>query len=250
MEVNFSSPFSSQIFSDSVIAQYCSRLVSPEVLRKLYADEIRWHYSVHYYAETTGEEILENFLSLISEDRIRTIMHMQMRDEIQHVELFRNSLASIGIDDRATYYGQAMRDFVINLPTLSEKVFAFQIVIESISAAFCEWRKLFLDVPGLRDVDHQVLQDEKRHLKMGHCLLEACDSEEWQIVLTPQKQRTIIRTINEICRTTINDHLVDALAPPDIKPMITLKKTHLDSFVAKHLLAETSKVRTYLRKSK
>ena len=214
-------------------------MLSQETLERLKRDEIIWHYSVHSFTENIGQEVLENILSLIPHDGERRIVGAQIRDELRHVEYFKKLLDKFGRDDRANFFADSVKSVVLGLQTLSEKVFAFQIIIESISAAFCAWRRDFLNVPEFRDVDQIVLFDEARHLKMGHSLLKTCNPEEWSIALTSERRKNILKQINSICRETLRNQLVETLIPQSLRSAIDVRVTHLDSYITRKLIAET-----------
>ena len=82
---------------------------------------------------------------------------------------------------------------------MAEKVFAFQILTESVSAAYCEWRLAAFPESEFTGADSAVAFDEKRHLSMGRSMLAICDKDEASTLLTTERKRALVREINAIC---------------------------------------------------
>jgi hypothetical protein len=162
-----------------------------------------WSFSQHYHAESRGEEVIENLLSLATKPVQRKMLSAQLIDEQKHVRLFSDVVNKIGRIDTATEFADGYVHLVTTQTSLAEKVFCFQILTETVSAAFCSWRlgmRLDSTFLNFADVDREVLADEQRHLGMGRCLLSICDLDELESSLTPQRKLNLVRAMAEICK--------------------------------------------------
>jgi hypothetical protein len=158
-----------------------------------------WSFSQHFHAESRGEEVIENLLSLATKPVQRKMLSAQLIDEQKHVRLFSDVVNKIGRIDTATEFADGYVQLVTKQKSLAEKIFCFQILTETVSAAFCTWRLGLGDGSEFRDVDREVLADEQRHLGMGRCLLSICDVDELEAILTPQRKLNLVREMANIC---------------------------------------------------
>lgn len=224
-------------FKSSVIKEYTdNKNMNGQYINKLLMEEMRWHYSVQYFAELNGEEVLENIKSNINSMREKTILNSQIKDEAKHVIMFKELIEKIGIDSRANRFANAYKKLVLEQSTASEKVFIFQILTEATSSAYCEWRNLAYDFLETKSLDKAVLADEYRHLKMGHSILKACDRDELIGTLTINRRKQLVKEMNLICKNTIQKDMVNALIP-DIESQ-NFKVTILDKFIIKSIINE------------
>lgn len=159
----------------------------------------RWHYSNHYFAELRGEEVLEDILALVEGPAARAILTSQLKDEVEHCKIYKRIVDKIGLNGDSAGYSYAYSTFVKSKKTLPEKVFAFQILTEAVSSGYCAWRLNRFSDPLLNNADEIVLKDERRHLKMGHSIIKACDPEAVSIHLNISRVRELQREMNQIC---------------------------------------------------
>jgi ribonucleotide reductase beta subunit family protein with ferritin-like domain len=195
-----------------------------------------WHFSNHYYSETRGEEVLEDILALVHTPHLRAMIQTQLKDEVRHVQLYRSVVDRIGLNSSAQDYGDDYAKLVKSQKTLSEKVFTFQILTEAVSSGYCQWRLAHTSDPQSRAVDSIVLQDEFRHLKMGHSVLKACDPDELESVLTQERRRQLQREMNKICLKSTGS------APSESKLQSTLNRT-----IANSVFGEMNTIHSYLK---
>jgi len=167
-------------------------------------DLLRWSYSQHFHAESRGEEVIEDLLTLCTRPTQRKMLSAQVKDEQRHVALYRSITDRVGLDTTADGFARGYVDLVKRQSTLSEKIFCFQILTETVSAAFCEWRLSQPQDLPFRVLDLEVLADEQRHLKMGHCLLSICERDELEGSLDPERRRILLHSMATICNTTLN----------------------------------------------
>jgi rubrerythrin len=200
------------------LAQYKSLLtfgiiesLPSENAKNIFEAEIRWHYSQHYFAECRGEEIIEDLAKLTYGRKQRNLLHSQLVDEKRHVKLFSNLIGQIGLDERANRFSDGYSSVVKAQNTLAEKVFAFQILTEAVSAAYCAWRLTAMSEIGFPTIDQEVLEDESRHLGMGRSMLEICDPDESTSVLSTTRKRQLVKEINAICYEATNIDMQKAL---------------------------------------
>jgi hypothetical protein len=200
--------------------------------------EYRWHISQHYFAECKGEEIIEDLAKLTYGKRERTLLKTQLTDERRHVSLFKSVVEKIGLDDRAQRFANGYAALVKSQSTLAEKVFTFQILTESISSAYCEWRIGAFPQSSFVAIDLEVGRDEVRHLAMGRSMLNICDPDEQIAALTRDRKRNLIRSLNSICVETIHTDFVSFVF--DEQPHFTLPKdTSLSALVSRTLYKES-----------
>jgi len=173
--------------------------------------EVRWHYSQHFLAECRGEEIIEDLVAVTYGRKQRNLLYAQLKDEIQHVRLFSAIVSKIGLDPRANRFADGYAAVVRAQRSLTEKIFAFQILTEAVSAAYCEWRLSALGEFGYSSADREVLADETRHLGMGRSMLMICDEDETAAILTVERKRQLIRMINSICYSASNIDMPNAV---------------------------------------
>lgn len=202
---------------------------------------LQWSYSQHYFAEARGEEVIEHLLTLCHKPVQRKILHAQILDEQKHVHLFRSIVDRIGLDETANEFADGYVRLIKASPSLSEKIYCFQLLTEAVSAAFCQWRLNLVTEPSLLAIDREVLADETRHLGMGHCLLTICDPDEFSESLNQNRRRDLLREMNTICGKsfikTIDD--LQSLSAED-----TLVRKSLFWQVSKSMLIESQKLST------
>ena len=219
--------------------------ISEERASSLRTDEIRWHYSQHFLAEKNGENVIEDMLLLATNEKQRSILHSQLRDEKMHAALFARQIDRIGLDERANRYADGYEFLVKEQKTFSEKVFVFQILTEAISAGYCDWRIDHISDSKLNELDQYVAADERRHLKMGKALLEMCESEEIEKVLTRKKQTDLIRAMNDLCGRTVRVDMFSKLLDGDEIDQSNFKTEHtsLDRYVSRAVIQEHRKLK-------
>jgi hypothetical protein len=157
--------------------------------------EARWNYSQHYFAELRGEEVLEHIRVVANGKRARAILDAQIADEKNHAEIYRGISSRLGLASEAVGYSEAYSQYVMNLRTLPEKVFAFQVLTESTAHAYISWRLAAVRDRELNAVDRAVLADEARHLDMASALLRICQPDEIEEYLTPQTRAKLTRDV-------------------------------------------------------
>jgi hypothetical protein len=162
-----------------------------------------WSYSQHFHAEARGEEVIEHLLSLCTKATQRNMLGAQLLDERKHVQLFRTVTDKVGLDHSADSFSKGYVKLVQSQKSLSEKIFCFQILTESVSAAFCRWRLTQHQEPVFKNIDLEVLHDEERHMSMGHCLLSICDQDEKTSILTAERRKTLVRDMASICNNSL-----------------------------------------------
>ncbi len=226
------------LLEKSLLTQFLEPEASPKRIAGLIDHEVRWHYSQHLAAECKGEEIIEDMLSLANDKRKRALLNAQLQDEKRHVDLFQAEVDRIGYDDRATTYANGYSDLVLSLNSLAEKAFVFQILTESISAAYCAWRLTAITDRALNALDHEVELDERRHLLMGKTLMTICDPDEVASCLTSTKKKSLIRKMNNICiQANRKDFSYSILGDLGILA-VELGPTELDSLIARAVISE------------
>ena len=200
--------------------------------------EFRWHISQHYFAECKGEEIIEDLAKLTYGKRERTLLKAQLTDERRHISLFKSVVDKIGLDERAQRFADGYATLVKSQTTLAEKVFTFQILTESVSSAYCEWRTRAFPQSSFVAIDLEVGRDEVRHLAMGRSILSICDPDEQSAALTKDRKRCLIRAINSICLEAIHTDFASFVF--EDLPHITLQKTNsLSALVSRTLYKES-----------
>ena len=227
------------LLKKSLLSQFLEPEASPQRIASLVDHEVRWHYSQHLAAERKGEEVIEDMLKLASDKKKRALLNAQLQDEKRHVDLFQAEINRIGYDDRATTYAEGYSALVLSLNSLSEKAFVFQILTESISAAYCAWRLTAITDKTLNALDHEVELDERRHLVMGKTLMSICDPDEVDSCLTSEKKKSLIRKMNEICmQANRKDFSSSILGDLGISGA-EVGPTELDSLIARAVISET-----------
>jgi hypothetical protein len=183
------------------------------------ASFVQWSYNQHFFAEQAGEQVIEHMLSLIPNGPGRNILDTQLRDELKHTALYRKILDRIGRDERANEFSQRYVKLIFDQSSLPEKIFCFQILTEAVSAGLCDWRLLNIKDPYFLAVDNEVKLDEIRHLKMGKCLLDICDRDQTLEQLTGSRQHELLKSMNEICRSTFGSYGNDESTSPLMQDM-------------------------------
>jgi hypothetical protein len=219
--------------------------LSAEISACILSTESRWHYSQHFFAESKGEEVIEDLLRISSGPKQKALLGAQLKDEKVHTELFKQLTNQIGLDSRATGYADGYSQLVLSQNSLSEKVFVFQIMTEAASAAYCEWRMLAFSDSESTNVDNRVRNDEIRHLDMGHTMLKICDRDEIKKSLTRERRAALIREMNEICLNVAKRGLLQAAAEDSGSEAI-MKSTLLDRMVSRSILTHARKVEDLL----
>lgn len=224
----------------SLSVEMFGKSTSNSQVKRLLQTETRWHYSTQYLSELRGEEILENILSYAHGPASRAMLQTQLKDELLHTRMFKQIINALGLDARASRYADGYVDLVMSQSTLSEKVFVFQILTEAVSSGYCEWRKAAFAHPELNIVDHFVFNDEVRHLKMGHSLLQSCDPDEISGVLTRPRMKQLFRSMNSICKVGIKDDLPAALLQDAgvLPTQKAIKTSRLDQLISRSVMRE------------
>ncbi len=202
-------------------------------------DEARWHYSVHFHAESKGEEVIENLLALAGAKKQRALLGAQLHDEAEHTSLFKQITDKIGLDTRASLYANSYSELVMSQKSLAEKVFVFQIITEAASAAYCEWRLEAMQESPFACHDIAVRDDEKRHLLMGHSMLRICDPDEIQEKLPRARRIELLKAMNQVCRSVGHHEIHSALIGGE--PRIA-KPSTLDKMITRSVLLESRAV--------
>lgn len=232
--------------TSTVLDQYLKPTLF-SISKELRRSEASWHYSVHYLTECVGEELIENMQTLVTKKSHKKTLDYQLRDEIKHVRAFKGVVDTIGLNPLAGGYAEGVRKMVLAQESLSEKIFVFQILVEAVSAAYCDWRKQVYIEPLLQSVDEVVFKDEERHLKMGHSILSTCDRNEWDTKLTPERRKKLIHEINSICMTSIREQMPMGIVPEDLQGQLNIRSTSLDRTVIRSIISEVAKITPPLR---
>lgn len=219
------------------LTDYVIRDSSDPKRDQLLQSEFRWHISQHYFAECKGEEIIEDLAKLTHGKRERTLLKAQLTDEMRHVSLFKSVVDKIGLDERAQRFADGYAALVKSQRTLAEKVFTFQILTESVSSAYCEWRLRAFPESSFMKIDLEVGRDEVRHLAMGRSILNICDPDEQSAALTRERKRYLIRSINSICLETIHTDFA-AFVFEDFANFMLPKANSLNTHVSRILHKE------------
>lgn len=228
------------IYSKLILSGGPFKSLGEKDLKQLHVNEVRWHYSQHYLAERRGEEVIESMLQSTTTKKQRALLQSQLKDEKTHSNLFKEKIDQIGLDNRASRFADGYANLVNRQKSFPEKVFVFQILTEAVSAAYCQWRIDHVLNMNLNEVDYLVRNDEIRHLVMGKTLLSLCGEEEIKIFLPPQRQKTLIREMNELCEQTVRHDMYQTLGGEFLpKSSIGIASTNsLDRAVAHSVLSE------------
>lgn len=207
--------------------------------REYLHNELQWHYSTHYLAECRGEEVLEDIRQLVHGNAARNLIDAQTKDESVHVELFEAELSKIGLNDDARTYSDGYSRLVLEQKTLAEKIYSFQIMTEAVSSAYCAWRLNAVSDPSLSHADRVVFEDEQRHLLMGKKMLDLCDPEELEHVLTPARRKELFREMSQICKRSMKDELVSSIVRPEHRDLMKTTFSTLDRMVVRCMMANS-----------
>jgi hypothetical protein len=230
-------------FGESLSAQSLNIIPSAEVQDSLLKSELAFLYSTQFFAEDNGEVALEHMRERTYQPtKQNKILDMQIKDELVHVDLLKKVIDQIGLDETSTGFAKGYTEILYSAPSLSEKVFIFQIMTEAVSASYLNWRLHKIENKLANDVDQEIFSDELRHIKMGKSLLEMCDKDELKNILTPTRRRELIRVMSRMCSNHFLNGIQSILKDHGLIGEFKHKMTDLDKMVAKTLLHETNAV--------
>ncbi len=212
--------------------------------KALLYSEMRWHISQHFFAEQAGEPILEHLLATAFDRKAKSILTAQLKDEKRHEKLFGELVAKYGIDERAKIFANGYKNLVFAQTEFAGKVFAFQILTEAVSSAYCAWRLKNFSCVSMNAADSEIFYDEEKHLGMGHSILDICDLKNLSEGLTAQSIKNLVVAMNTICFDAINSGVDFIISDFDLerKACEKTRTSTLDLRVAKKVLFETSKL--------
>jgi hypothetical protein len=196
-------------------------------LTKVRNEEVRWHYSMHYFVEKAGEEIIESIKQSCDTKRVHSILNSQLMDEVKHVSLLDKVINKIGLDDRTKIFTDKYLELLNREGKFSSKVFIFNILTEALSLTYCDWRIKNIKSTMLNSVDYEIYLDEEKHILMGESLLKKCDKDQVEEELSPLRRKKLIKELNSLCHTYSKNLMLRT---------IVNKETNLKSEMDKSLL--------------
>lgn len=199
--------------NESVVLLSIDRPISTDLSIRLREAELRWHYSQHYYAEDFGEELLEEMITLAPTHKLKNLLEIQLRDEMNHARLYRDIADTLGLDDRAKQFGQDYSSLVKSQKTFCEKVFVFQMLTEAVAFGYVSWRLNAVTEARCNSADQIVFQDEGRHLKMAQPLLKATSPEELLVTLPAARRKALVREMIDISKRSMKADILSTIIP-------------------------------------
>ena len=67
-------------------------------------NELRWHFSQHYFSELRGEEVIEDIRQVANGRRARAILDSQIVDEQRHAKAYAEVAGELGIIPASAAY--------------------------------------------------------------------------------------------------------------------------------------------------
>lgn len=230
-------------FKDSLSFQSLSEVPEKKSQICLLNQEVSFLYSTQLLAEENGEMALEHMRGKTYEPtKQNKILDMQLKDEVEHVRLLKKVVNKVGLDPHANAFAKGYMQILYSAQTLAEKVFVFQIMTESVSLAYLNWRLGKIQNSEINGIDHEILADEVRHLKMGKSVLQMCDPEEVRSVLTKDRRHELIREMSNMCANHFYVGIRKIIGNVGLGASFKKSTTDLDRIVARTILAETKTV--------
>jgi hypothetical protein len=226
------------------LSSVTGELTSLETREHLYR-ELQWHYSCHYFSETKGEEIVGHLIEKAPNQKAKSLLEAQLREELGHEVMYEKIIRRLGLNPSANRFGDAYVALIKAQRTFAEKVFTLQMLVEGVAFAYIEWRLSAIHDAALNSIDHLVYRQEKGHMNLAFPLFALCDKEELK-VLTVERRREILRQMNQICSQALHHDLFSSVSAGKLGRQSPKSATRLDFNVARLLVKQAQDCGNYL----